>query len=44
MDGVQEHVFDEDGNFVSSSPYGRDSEAFFGAGERDVKEGAALRM
>src|SRR5256885_12621811 len=35
---VQEHVFDEDGNFVLLLRNGRDGEPFFGASERDVKE------
>src|SRR5437016_13909561 len=35
---VQKHVFDEEGNLVLLLRNGSDGEAFFGAGERDVKE------
>ena len=38
----QKHVFDKDGNFVLLLRNGRDSEAFFGAGQRDVKEAPLL--
>src|ERR1051325_5222425 len=38
--GVEQHVFDKDGDFAFFFGEGGDGEAFLGAGKRDIKEAA----